>query len=128
MSQSHDQPTYLSQPGAHGAVPLSRGEVTLWSVLSHLSYFAFPLIAPLVVLLVLGDRSAFVRHNAVEALNFHITTLLASIVAGLLIIVVVGIVLLPAVLAAAAVMTLVAAIRTYQGEPFRYPLTLRLIS
>jgi uncharacterized Tic20 family protein len=103
-------------------------EERLWSMFSHLSFFVFGIIAPLIIMLTIGSRSGYVRHHAVEALNFHITVWIASFVAGLTILLVIGIFLLPAVLIAAAVFTVIAAVRAYQGVPYRYPLSIRLIS
>jgi uncharacterized Tic20 family protein len=97
-------------------------------MLSHLSYFVLGIIVPLIVMLTLGTRSAYVRHHAVEALNFHITVWIASAIAGLAIIVIIGLVLLPAVLVVGAVFAIIAAVQSYQGVLYRYPLTLRLVS
>ena len=41
-----------------------QGEDTTWAVLSHLSFFAFGLIAPLVIYLIKKDESPFTRHHA----------------------------------------------------------------
>jgi uncharacterized Tic20 family protein len=102
-------------------------EERLWSTLTHLSFFVFGLIVPLILMLTLGTRSPYVRHHAVEALNFHITVWIAAFVSGLTILLVVGVVLLPAVLIAAAVFTVIAAVKAYQGVPYRYPLSIRLV-
>jgi uncharacterized Tic20 family protein len=107
--------------------PLRQDEERLWSTLTHLSYFVFGLIVPLVVMLTLGTRSPYVRHHAVEALNFHITVWIAAFVAGLSILLVIGVVLLPLVLIVGAVFSVIAAVKAYQGVPFRYPLSIRLI-
>jgi|ERR1041385_975047 uncharacterized Tic20 family protein len=115
--------------GPQGYVqPLRQDEERLWSLLCHLSYFVFGLIAPLIIMLVLGNRSAYVRHHAVEALNFHITAWIAGLVSALLIFVLVGIVLLPIVLLVGAIFAIVAAIQSYQGQLYRYPLTIRLVT
>ena len=110
------------------APPLRQDEERMWSLLCHLSYFVFGLIAPLIIMLTLGNRSPYVRHHAVEALNFHITVWIAGIVSGLLIFVVIGILLLPLVLIAGAVFAIIGAIQSYQGVLYRYPPTLRLIT
>jgi uncharacterized Tic20 family protein len=108
--------------------PLSADEERLWSLLSHLSFFVLGIIAPLIIMLTLGTRSAYVRHHSVEALNFHITVWIASIVAGLSIFVLVGLVLLPAVLVVGAIFAIIAAVQSYQGVLYRYPLTIRLVT
>jgi uncharacterized protein len=108
--------------------PLTADEERLWSLFSHLSFFVLGIIAPLIIMLTLGMRSPYVRHHAVEALNFHITMWIASIVAGLSIFVLIGLVLLPAVLIVGAVFTIIAAVQSYQGVLYRYPLSIRLVT
>ena len=110
------------------AQPLRADEERLWSLLCHLSYFVFGIIAPLVILLTVGTRSPYVRHHAVEALNFHITLWIAGLVSGLLILIVIGIFLLPIVLLVGAIFSIIAAVLSYQGQLYRYPLSLRLVS
>jgi uncharacterized Tic20 family protein len=97
-------------------------------MLCHLSYFVLGIIAPLIVMLTLGTTSPYVRHHAVEALNFHITVWIAGIISALAILLLIGVVLLPAVLITGMVFTIVAAVQAYQGVPYRYPLSLRLIT
>jgi len=84
-------------------------------------------LGPLVVLLIQGPKSQFVRRQAVEALNFQITTYIAAIVSAVLIIVIIGIILLPIVLVAWLVLTIMAGIAANNGQDYRYPLNLRLV-
>ncbi len=115
--------------GPQGYVqPLRADEERLWGLLCHLSYFVLGIIAPLIIMLTLGNRSQYVRYHAVEALNFHITVWIAGLVSGLLILLLIGIVLLPLVLIVSAIFAIIAAIQAYQGQYYRYPLTLRLVS
>src|SRR5205814_5908669 len=92
------------------AQPLRQDEERMWSLLCHLSYFVFGLIAPLIIMLTLGNRSQYVRYHAVEALNFHITAWIAGLASALLIFVLIGIVLLPIVLVVCAIFAIIAAI------------------
>jgi uncharacterized Tic20 family protein len=108
--------------------PLRADEERLWALLSHLSYFALGIIAPLIIMLTLGNRSPYVRYHAVEALNFHITLWIAGLVSALLILLLIGIVLLPLVLLLGAIFSIIAAVAAYQGQHYRYPLSLRLVS
>ncbi len=115
--------------GPQGYVqPLRADEERLWGLLCHLSYFVLGIIAPIIIMLTLGNRSQYVRYHAVEALNFHITVWIAGLVSGLLILLLIGIVLLPLVLVVSAIFAIIAAIQAYQGQYYRYPLTLRLVS
>ena len=104
-----------------------------WSVAAHLgsfitAWFAFGLVAPLVVLLVKGPSSPFVRRHAVESLNFQINALVYSVVFGLLMFLLIGFVLLPLYAVFYLVCVVMATIRASNGEDFRYPFTIRVIS
>ena len=84
-----------SHPG-HGTTADRR-----WAVLAHLSIFVLALAFPLVVALSKGERSAYVGHQAVEALNFQTTVLLALLLCTLTAAATVGLVLLPVVVVGA---------------------------
>src|SRR5262249_28940561 len=121
---------------------VSKDERT-WGMLSHLSalvgYFVIPfgnIIAPLIIWLVKKDQSQFVSDQAKESLNFQISLMIYAIVGTIicliLMLVVIGVFLLIALGAAlyigGIVLTLVAAIKANEGTPYRYPLTIRLVS
>jgi len=103
----------------------------LWATLSHLSAFlgfiGIPVIGPLVIFLIFGNRSQYVRHHSAEALNFNITMLAALLVSGLLILVLIGFILLPVIAVAWFILTIVAAVAANRGEWYRYPFTIRLV-
>ncbi len=99
----------------------------MWAVLAHLSIFAFALLGPLVIYLIKRDESAFTRHHAAEALNFHITLAIAGVVAFILIFVLIGFVLLLALAIAGPVLGVLAALAANRREAYRYPFTLRFI-
>jgi len=115
-------------PQGYEQPPLRADEERLWGMLCHLSYFVFGIIAPLVIMLTLGNRSQYVRYHAVEALNFHITMWIVGLVCGLAILILIGLVLLPLALLFGAIFSIIGGIQAYQGQYFRYPLSLRLIS
>ncbi|MDQ6614399.1 MAG: DUF4870 domain-containing protein, partial [Actinomycetota bacterium] len=98
-----------------------------WAMLSHLSYFVLGLIGPLIVMLTKGNESPFVRDQAVEALNFHITLLIAFIVSFILAFIVIGIFTAIATFVVGVVYTILAAIAAYRGEAYHYPFALRLV-
>jgi uncharacterized Tic20 family protein len=118
-------PGYGAPGGYNAGAPTSDDRT--WAMLCHLSFFVFGLLGPLIVMLTKGKESAFVRDQAVEALNFHITVAIAAFVSAILILVIVGIFLIAAVFIGAAVLTIMAAIAAYNGTAYRYPLTLRLV-
>ncbi len=89
-------------------------------------------IAALVVWLLIRDRSAFAAAHAKEAINFNVSMFLYAVGSILLVIFTLGLGLLVAVplwiaLAIAwVVLTIVATVKAYDGEEYRYPLTIRL--
>ncbi|AEA22800.1 hypothetical protein Psed_0536 [Pseudonocardia dioxanivorans CB1190] len=92
------------------------------------AWFALGLIAPLVVLLLRGAASPFVRRHAVESLNFQINAFVLTIVFALLMFVLVGFILLPVYGVFYLVCVVIATVRASNGEEYRYPLTVRLVS
>lgn len=92
------------------------------------AYIALGLVAPLIVLLVKGNDSAFVRRHAVESLNFQITALLAAIVSAVLMLVIIGFFMLLALAVAYVILVIMATVAASNGREYRYPLTLRLVS
>jgi uncharacterized Tic20 family protein len=109
-------------------VPVTDSDGKIWAVLAHLSAFiGLPFILPLIIYLVKRGESAFVAENAREAINFHITLFLATMVCVILIFFVIGFFLLFALGLASFILSILAAIRASEGGVYRYPVCLRLI-
>ena len=103
--------------------------------------------AALVVWFIVRDRSAFAAEHAKEAFNFNLSMFIYACISGIIALLLVGgtiltlgigaIVTIPAgivlVLAwfalgiAGLVLTIIAAMKAYDGEMYRYPLTIRLL-
>lgn len=103
-----------------------------WATMTHLSgfvgLFGIPsLLGPLAVWLLKKD-DPYIVEEAIEALNFNISFLLYAVAAGISIIALVGVILLPMVLITWFVLTIVAAVRTSDGERYRYPFTIRFVN
>jgi uncharacterized Tic20 family protein len=135
MSQvppSQPPPGEVPPGGPPGQPPLPADQERLWAMLAHLlsfvaAYIALGFIAPLVVLLVFGPRSAYVRAHAVESLNFNLSWLLYACVGVVLIILGIGILILLALGIAYVALVIIASVRANNGQFFRYPLTIRFI-
>jgi uncharacterized Tic20 family protein len=111
--------------------PLRPEDERTWSILLHLSpVIGFGLWAPLVVWLVFKGRGPFLEHHAKEALNFHITMLVAALVAVAGAAVTFGILtpLVVVVVVWEIVLAIVAAVAASRGEWYRYPANLRFVS
>lgn len=125
-------PTAAAQPALSSAKQ--------WAVIAHLSALialvvGFTFLGPLLVYLLKRDEDPFLRAHAAEALNFNLSVFIYAAVGGLLtailIIFLVGLLLLPLIFAAAiawVVLVVVAAVKANNGEPYRYPLTIRFVS
>jgi uncharacterized protein len=119
-------------PPPPGQGQLPPDQERLWGMLAHLlsfvaAYLFLGFVAPLIIMLVFGPRSAFVRANAVESLNFNLTWLLYGIVAVILAFVLIGIPILIVLGIAYLVLVIIASVRANNGEVYRYPATIRFI-
>lgn len=122
-------------PAATAASPsMPSAEERNWALFAHLSAFAGCLIpfgsilGPLIIWLVKKDQMPFVNDQGREALNFQITMAIAMVVSAVLILILIGLVLIWAVLVLDVVFIIIAAVKASNGEPYRYPISLRLIS
>ena len=99
--------------------------------LGGLAKYLFPfgnILAPLIVLILKKDESAFVEDQAREALNFQINITILYLISLVLIFVAVGIILLPMVLLIDLVMLVIASIKSYDYEYYRYPVNIRFVA
>ena len=116
-----------------GDYPTNDREVRQWAMFAHLAAFAgfvIPfgnIIGPLIVWQMKKDMP-FVDNQGKEALNFQITVSIAVLLCMILMLVLIGFLLLPLVLIGAFIMTIIAAIKANNGEDYRYPIAIRLIS
>jgi uncharacterized Tic20 family protein len=121
MSQLPPPPSYLT--------PEERtwGGAAHWSALVGM-VVAMAFLGPLLVLLIKGNESPWVRRQAVESLNFQLSILIYALISGALVLLLVGLVLLPLVGLMWLVFTIIGSVRASEGQDYRYPLTLRMVS
>lgn len=98
------------------------------ATVTHLGGTVFSFVPGLLVWILKKDDSAYLADQAKEALNFQISVLIASFIAGILMFILIGFVLLLLVWVANIVFCIIAAISTSKGETYRYPFCLRLIN
>jgi len=84
-----------------------------------------PILVPLVIYLIKKDESSFVASQAKEALNFQITMVLAAVLCLFLMLIVIGAFLMPIVWLVSLILSIIAAIKTYEGKAYRYPVAIR---
>ncbi len=115
-------PATVQSPGGMGSDP--RSMATLAQVLGLVTGW----LGPLIIYLVNGDKDPFVKHHSSEALNFHLTVLIAYLVSFVLMFVLVGFLLIFVVIILSFVFSIQAAIAANRGEWYRYPVSIRMVS
>ena len=107
----------------------SQDEKTL-ALITHLSGIVAGFIVPLIIWLINKDKpeKAFLISQSKEALNFQITVLLSWIVAMVLSFLLIGFLLYPVILIGNIVFCILAGIKANNGESYRYPVAIRLVS
>src|SRR4051794_186907 len=110
----------MTQPGYPPPPYYPPAEDTVLCVLAHLSLFAFSLVAPLVLFLVVKDdpTKPMTRHHAMEALNFHISLFIYGIVSLILVLAIIGIFMLIALVITAVVLAIMAAVAAGNRQPY----------
>ena len=122
-------------PPYPGALPGARSDATTLAMLAHLGMLVGGFIVPLVIYLTTGAQDPFVKHHAAEALNFSITYVIASL--GCMVLFFVGFAAWPLLIVAFLglftiaighfVLLVMASIKAYHGEWWRYPVNIRLV-
>jgi uncharacterized Tic20 family protein len=127
------------QPAPATTIATSTQDERTWAMIGHLAAFtAFIsgigcVVGPLIVWLVKRDTLPFAGEQALEALNFNITVVLAAVALWIFIIITLGIGALLAVplglvlFCGWLVLTIIAAVKANNGEHYRYPFALRLV-
>lgn len=108
------------------------GEERAWASVAHAGTVlcacaGMGALVPVMVLILKGRESRYIRDHATESVNFQLSVLLYALVCVILMLVQLGglLLLVLVVLAAAAVVT--AAVQAARGRDFRYPLIFRII-
>ena len=120
-------------PAGSAPAPLNEHDARMWATFCHLAAlagFVFPfgnIIAPLIIWLILKDRSELVNDQGREALNFQITMAIAAVVSFVLVFVFIGFLLLAVVTVLDVVFIILAAVKAQTGQRYRYPLCIRFI-
>ena len=123
MSDIMPEPLDL-EPSA-GYIP-TQDEKTA-AMLSHVLTFFGWFLAPLLVYVVKKEESEYVKHHAMESLNFQISILIYFMACIPMMLLLVGF-FMAFILAILSFITIViATVKASEGIPYRYPFTIRLI-
>ncbi len=127
-SPSNQPPNLPSTPP--GVTPEEQsGAIALQ--LSGFAGFLLPslgqILAPLVIWLIKRPESAYLDRVGKDVLNFQISYTIYVVVAGILCWFCIGFLVLPVILVVWIVLMVVAAVKTSNGEEYKYPFTIRLL-
>ena len=112
--------------------PAVSTEERTWGCAAHWSallgaWLAMAFLGPLLVMVLKGPSSPYVRQQAVESLNFQLSVLIYGLISFVLVFVLVGFVLLVALGVLWLVLTILGTVASSRGELYRYPLTIRMV-
>ncbi len=117
------------------ATALSARDVRKWAMICHLSALVGLLgngigflIGPLVVWLVKREDAPLIEEQGKEAVNFQLTMFLALFISALLTFVLIGIPLLITFALMMIINPIIAALKTGDGNRYRYPISIRFLS
>ena len=127
MDPNYEQPFDPEASEQPGTGMEESKDARTFAALAHLLGIFTSFVGPLVIWIIQKDVHAFVDDQAKEAVNFHITILLAHAIVALLWCVVIGMFITPVIAVAQIVLGIIATMKANNGERYRYPLTLRLL-
>lgn len=84
-------------------------------------------VAPLVALTSRGTQSPWVRAEAIKALNFQLLWSIIAVVCWVLACAIIGAFLAPIAALIAIIFGVIAGVKTSNGEPYNYPMTVQII-
>lgn len=99
----------------------------LFAAAIYVISFFTAFIGPLVIWLLKKDESPYVDYHGKEYFNFFITYTIYSIICTILMIVLIGFLAIWVVGIMYFVFTIIAAVKAYEGTPYKIPLIFRLI-
>lgn len=114
-------------PDPERIAPEWRGLCTILHLSALAGYFVpfANFVIPMVIWILKKDQAPDIDRCGREVLNFNVTMLIAFAAAWLLMFVLVGFLLFPVLWIFGLVVTIIAAVKTNDGQHYRYPLCLR---
>ena len=121
---SEDSPTTPSKEDRNWALAAHLGA----TVGSFISGGMLSFVVPLVIYLAKKEESEFVADQAKESLNFRITLFIGYLIGIVLTFFVVGLCLIGIVWLVDLIFGIIAGLKAYEGERYRYPFAIRLVN
>lgn len=119
--------TYESEFGEPDDAP--QNDRTVGAIAHLSSLVGAGLIVPIVIYFLKRDESEFATHHAREAINFHLSVMLAAILSiPLMIVFGLGVLTLLVTVIGAVIYSIIAGVRALDGEWYEYPYCIRFLS
>ena len=118
---------YQASPYAYGYTvprPLAPEDAKLWGVLMHVGNMFLGCIVPLIIWLILRDRSETLNQQGRAALNWGISYLIYLLASSILMVVLIGYVISPVIMILDLVFCIIAAVKAGSRQAWRYPLSI----
>ncbi len=135
MEQESSTPPPENNPSNEAApqegtesVAVSKDARTM-ALLAHILGIFTSFVVPLIIYLIKKDEDAFIEDQSKEALNFHITVVIAYFALIVISIITVGFgaLLFPVLGLGVLILGIIAGLKANDGVAYRYPFTIRLI-
>ncbi|MFN3149094.1 DUF4870 domain-containing protein [Bremerella sp.] len=97
------------------------------ALLCHILGLLTNVFGPLILWVLMKDKSPFVDFHGKQAINFQITLILAYMASGVLMCVYIGILLALAVFAIQVIFTILPAMKAYEGERYTIPVAIQFL-
>jgi hypothetical protein len=117
-----------------GELPELTSDAKNWAMFCHLAGFlgfGMPIVGhvvgPLIIWLLKREEHPFIDHQGKEAINFQISMVIYGAIIAPTLCIVIGFFLLPLLFVTDVILIIIAAVSASKGEPYRYPLTIRLV-
>lgn len=108
---------------------MNESDERLWGTLAHIGVPFFGFLSPLIVWLIQKEKSAFVKTESTEALNFGIVVSIAYFVSSILTVVTLGLgsILFFVVWVVALIFCIKGVMANQKGENYVYPFNWRIV-
>jgi uncharacterized Tic20 family protein len=130
---------YVPPPGGYNAPPPQYGGSGIddrsWNLINHFGGAAGAFlgggaggwIAPLIVMVSQGNRSPYLRSEAVKALNFQLLVTIVAVIGWCTSWLGIGVIIAAAAWLVGTIFGVIAGIKANNNEPYNYPLPLNII-
>jgi len=126
MGNNEREVTIIDANGSDSYMGTTNDE-RLLAMLIYLTSFFTTIVGPLLIWLFKRNESAFIDFHGKNYFNFIISYFIYGIVVTILMFIGIGFLLIPVVAIAAFVFTILAAVRSYNGEMYRIPFIFKIL-